>query len=121
EAGGRNLSIHSRAASTEVIELLTKYPSAGTPVLHWFSGRLSDIESALELGAFFSVNHRMLQSRSGREIVRRIPLDKLLTESDAPFASPDQQHGIFASILKCEQELADVFDCDHAHIQQRVS
>ena len=39
----------------------------------------------LDQGCYFSINHQMLQSTNGRTIVRNIPVDRLLLESDAPF------------------------------------
>lgn len=42
---------------------------------------------AIELGCLFSVNEYMLNSSNGRSIVQKIPVDRLLLESDAPFIS----------------------------------
>lgn len=49
--GGRIISIHSRGAEAEVIAALAHRPGAGTPVLHWFSGSQSELQTALKLGA----------------------------------------------------------------------
>jgi TatD related DNase len=59
---------------------------AGTPVLHWFSGGLRDLERAIKLGCWFSVGPAMLASENGRTIAARMPRDRVLTESDGPFA-----------------------------------
>jgi TatD DNase family protein len=60
--------------------------SAGTPVLHWFTGSASEARRAVAFGCFFSINPRMARSKSGALVLREIPPDRLLTESDAPFA-----------------------------------
>lgn len=85
-AGGRILSIHSRRASAAVLDLLRAYPNAGLPVLHWFSGSRRDLECAIDFGCWFSVGPAMLRSRSGRSLAALMPRNRILTESDGPFA-----------------------------------
>ena len=49
-AGGRLMSLHSRRASSPVLDYLDRFPEAGTPVLHWFSGSFRDLERAIKRG-----------------------------------------------------------------------
>lgn len=86
EAGGRIMSIHSRRASTPVLDYLEKFPEAGTPILHWFSGSLRDLDRAVTLGCWFSIGPAMLASERGRTLAERMPRERVLTESDGPFA-----------------------------------
>ncbi len=85
-AGGRILSIHSRRAATAVLDRLEAHLSAGTPVLHWFSGNMKELDRAIALGCWFSVGPAMLASANGRRLVSHMPRDRVLTESDGPFA-----------------------------------
>lgn len=85
-AGGRVLSIHSRRAVTPVLDELEARPGAGTPILHWFSGSNRELARAVDFGCWFSVGPAMLRGEKGRELTRRMPRDRLLTESDGPFA-----------------------------------
>lgn len=87
ETGGKILSIHSRNAATHVISLLEKYNQNCVPVLHWFSGTMKEIRHANELGCWFSVNPMMARSKRGRSLIKEIPIDKLLPETDGPFTS----------------------------------
>lgn len=84
--GGRILSIHSRGAASRVLDCLAATPGAGTPVLHWFSGSPKELERAITLGAWFSVGPAMLRSARGRLLVAGMPRDRVLTETDGPFA-----------------------------------
>lgn len=84
-AGGRVVSIHSRRAVTDVLDLLSANPDAGTPVLHWFTGSRAELTRAVDQGCFFSVGPGMLKSVSGIDRLRAIPLHRLLTETDGPF------------------------------------
>ena len=86
--GGKVLSIHSVKSVRTVLDELE---SAGTfrtckCIFHWFTGNKTQQERAISNGAFFSVNPKMLNTRSGQEIIKRIPTDRILLESDAPFA-----------------------------------
>lgn len=108
-AGGRILSVHSRSATSKVFDLLSQYPGAGTTVFHWFSGRSSEVAEAIRLGGYFSVNQEMMQSAAGKTIVRRIPMDRLLTESDAPFAKTRGPVDIAGQVRTAELQLAEIF------------
>jgi TatD DNase family protein len=88
--GGRILSIHSRRAASEVLRSMRTYPSAGVPILHWFTGTDKELRDAIELGCWFSIGPAMLFSTKSRKQIAMMPIDRVLTESDGPFA---QQEG----------------------------
>ena len=85
-AGGRILSIHSRRAAKAVIDHLEAAPQAGTFILHWFSGNRRELSRAVALGCSFSVGPAMLAGEKGRTLAAQLPRDRVLTESDGPFA-----------------------------------
>lgn len=82
------VSVHSLRSSSTVIELLkkTKQSTKNIYILHWFTGSLIQIKTALELGCFFSINPKMLQTKSGIERIQNIPPQRILLETDAPFS-----------------------------------
>ncbi len=86
EAGGRVMSIHSRRASSPVLDLLEQYPGSGTPILHWFTGTVGELNRAISLGCWFSVGPAMLKSKRVKDLVMKMPRERVLTESDGPFA-----------------------------------
>lgn len=89
-AGGRVFSVHSRRATTAVLDAIQQKPNAGTPVLHWFSGTVKELDRASSLGCWFSVGPAMLHSAKGRTLASRMPRNRILTETDGPFArAPD--------------------------------
>ena len=72
EVGNRVISIHSRRASADVVNMVGRnFP--GTVILHWYSGRLGDLERAIEYKFYFSVNPAMIKSKAGQKIISRIP------------------------------------------------
>jgi TatD DNase family protein len=64
-------------------------------VLHCVSGPLSYIMEALQMGAYisFAGNVTYPSAHAIRDILHITPLDRLLTETDAPFLSPQSQRG----------------------------
>lgn len=83
------MSIHSRGAERRVVELLATTKHAGLPVLHWFSGGFAELETAVRIGCWFSVGPAMLKGAKGRALVARMPSNRVLPETDGPFASMD--------------------------------
>lgn len=86
------LSIHSRKAEKEVVEILKQGPICFRPILHWYSGNLTVLKEALEIGCYFSVNSRMLMSQKARRILEMIPMERLILETDSPFLSINERH-----------------------------
>lgn len=84
---GKVMSIHSRGAERRVIELLATTKHAGVPLLHWFSGGLAELENAVRIGCWFSVGPAMLAGDKGRALIARMPLNRVLPETDGPFTS----------------------------------
>jgi TatD DNase family protein len=79
------ISIHSRGAEKEVLRILAEY-KVGPAILHWYSGPLSVLRDAVAAGHYFSINPAMTASKSGQDVIASIPKDRLLTESDGPYA-----------------------------------
>jgi TatD DNase family protein len=83
---GKILTIHSRKSESDVIDLIgNNFP--GKIILHWYSGSIGNLEKAVEYGYYFSINYNMTQSESGKRIINRIPIERILIESDGPFTS----------------------------------
>jgi TatD DNase family protein len=85
--GARVLTIHSRRAGREVLACLAEHttPERVLPILHWFSDSVATAVEASRFGCYFSINHRMLSADAGISLIKSLPADRLLTETDAPF------------------------------------
>lgn len=81
QANQRIASIHSYSATEAVLDCLNERPIQGA-VLHWWLGDEQQTRKAGELGCYFSVNASMARRV---EILRAMPLDRILTETDHPF------------------------------------
>ncbi len=118
--GGRVLSIHSRHASGEVIEALDRHRDAGIAILHWFTGSLTHADKAVGMGAWFSVGLPMLRSKRASSFIKRIPRDRILTETDAPFASTPGEHYPTAAMAETLTELSRLWDCDEIETRRQL-
>lgn len=105
------ISIHSVRSDKYVLDILEEYNCTkhNNCILHWYSGTLKQLDRAIELGCFFSVNEYMLNSTNGRSIVQRVPFDRLLIESDAPFISDIKMvKQLKRSLFYCLTELSEI-------------
>lgn len=78
------ISVHSRRAETELLGLLTEYDIKNV-IFHWYTGPVGLIDKILDRGYYFSVNEAMCQSKNGQAILKKIPKERILTETDAPY------------------------------------
>jgi len=91
------LSIHTRSADADTIVILQEmaqhHPVRG--ILHCFTGTPQLAEAALELGMYISISGIVTFNKSVdlQEIVKTIPLDRLLVETDAPYLAPTPYRG----------------------------
>ena len=119
-AGGRVLSVHSRRAATPVLDALEKHPGAGTPVLHWFSGSPPELNRAVKLGCWFSVGPAMIRGGRGRSLVAKMPRDRLLTESDGPFAQVDHRAALPWDTERVVTALAELWDVAEDEVREQL-
>jgi TatD DNase family protein len=110
KAGGRILTIHSRAAAQPVLDALCTHPDAGIPVLHWFTGTPRQARSAIAQGCWFSVNSPMLGSTKSRELLGLLPRDRVLTETDGPFTRTGDRPAIPGDVSGTVESLARIWE-----------
>jgi len=98
------VTIHSRNSASHVIDIVGNNFD-GTPILHWFSGNLTQAKKALDAGFYFSFNRPMLRSNKGQELLNYLPLDRVLTETDAPFTTNMNKYDLSSEVRNLFFEL----------------
>lgn len=80
------LIVHSRKAETDIWEPLKE---ARVPVImHCFSGSGTAAATGIERGYYFTIPCSIIRNKNQRKVAKRVPLNRLLTETDAPYLSP---------------------------------
>lgn len=102
------ISVHSRKAEKELLDLLIEYRISNV-IFHWYSGPLNLIPQIIEQGYYFSINEAMTQSANGRKIISAIPRDRILTESDAPYNTRNSIESALLNINMSEDEINSNF------------
>ena len=108
------LIIHTRDAKEDTINLLKEHLEPGTDgVLHCFTETLPMAEAAIALGFYISISGIVtFHSASAlRDVVKAIPLDRLLVETDSPWLAPVPHRGKQnqpAYVLEVAEFIADL-------------
>ena len=122
------LIIHSRDAETDTIDIL-KSRAAGAAlkgVIHCFSGSRNFCQECLDLGLSisFTCNVTYKKSEASREVVKYVPSDRLLLETDCPYLSPEGLRGKRnepANIRLLAQFIADLRSCSFEEIAKNTT
>ncbi len=100
------LVIHSRKAASEAIEILEK-EKATDVLMHFFSEKklLGRVRSN---GWSISVNTMILKSKTIKKIVRDMPLEQIMTETDSPWLGQGGERNDPRSIRLVVQKIAEI-------------
>ncbi|MBQ7308305.1 MAG: TatD family hydrolase [Clostridia bacterium] len=94
---GLPLVIHIREAFKDAIDILTKHKDKlkCSGVVHCYSGSIETAKILLDLGLYISFNGVITfkNAKKNVEVLKTIPLDRILVETDAPYLSPEPFRG----------------------------
>lgn len=85
--------LHNRNTNGDFFKIVKenrhKFP---TGIVHSFTDNLDELYKCLELDLFIGVNGCSLKTKENIEVVKKIPLDKLCLETDAPYCDIRPTH-----------------------------
>jgi len=87
---GKPLFLHSRDAHPRFAQILKHY-EVKNAVAHCFTGERAELRAYLDLGLYIGITGWICDERRGKNLVvlvRDIPRDRLLLETDAPYLTP---------------------------------
>ncbi len=89
DQSGLPLVVHSRSAEDETIEMLSSLPDGVRGVLHCFTGSQRLLDAGLAAGWHISFSGIVTFKRfEDAELVRAVPEDRILIETDSPYLAP---------------------------------
>lgn len=114
----RPMTVHSRGAEREAVQRLVQ--AKARAVLHWYTGPLAIAEEALAGGLWFSINPAMTASKRASALMKLLPPDQVVLETDGPFSryrgGATRPRDTFAVL----EHLAQLWGRDHAAAQAQI-
>ena len=82
--------LHSREAETDTLNILQEFPVPSHGVAHSFTSSIEMARTLVEMGWYLGINGIVTfkNAEDLRKVVRWLPLDRLLLETDSPFLAP---------------------------------
>ncbi len=93
---GKPLTIHCRDAFADLVAVFKEkrellLPEPGT--IHFFTGTVGDARELMDLGFSLQFGGVVTFARQYEEVVRYVPLERTVTETDAPYVAPVPYRG----------------------------
>ena len=87
--------VHTRDADDDTISIIKKYYKKTNFLIHCFTGTLNFAKNLLDLNCLISFSGIITFKKSNdlREVVKYVPLERMLIETDSPYLSPDPFRG----------------------------
>ncbi len=109
------LMVHCREAFNDLINILvscrTSLVADNPGIIHFFSGTKDEAQKLIDLGFSFTFGGVITFARDHDEVIKSMPLDRILSETDAPFVAPVPYRGKRnepAYVVKTVKKLAEI-------------
>jgi len=106
--------IHSRKATQDVIDTFEMRNFELPVMMHFFSGNVSEAKWFAERGNFISITP--MHSKSRKEVIKEIPLENLLVETDAPYVVRTPEH-----VKESVEYIAEVKGLDFDRVAEQTT
>lgn len=118
--------IHSRESTQDCLDAVNDYKKKSvTGLFHCFSGSPEVAKIVLDAGYYISIGGTVTFKNAKKvvETVKYIPLDRLLTETDCPYLSPEPNRGRrndSSNIPYIVQKIAEIKNCSAENVIEAV-
>jgi TatD DNase family protein len=115
------LMIHCRNAHEEVLGIVSKFKTQNSKLtgnVHFFTGKWDQAERYLEMGFMFSFTGLITYIRDLDKIIEKLPLDRIMAETDAPFVAPMPYRGERSEPLYVEQVVRRIAEIKNVSFEE---
>lgn len=118
--------LHSRDASEDVLSILMEERPEPRGVMHCFQGDWQYAKVILDMGLYISFTGLITFSKNQTtfEVIKNIPLDRLLIETDCPFMTPEPYRGKRnepAYVIEVAKKIAEIKNTPIEQIAETTS
>ena len=122
---GLPISIHSREAFQDTLEILKKHKPQHGGVMHCYSGSVENIQDIINLGLYIGLDGPVTfrNAKTPKEVAAEVPLEKLVLETDCPYLSPHPLRGTVnepSNLILIADEIASIRDMSKKHLLEVV-
>ena len=122
---GLPISIHSREAFADTLEILKQYPPLHSGVMHCYSGSVENIQDMINLNLYIGLDGPVTftNAKTPKEVAAEVPLEKLVVETDCPYLSPHPLRGTVnepANICLVIDAITDLKQMSKKHLLEVV-
>src|SRR5699024_9572862 len=116
KASGLPLIIHTRAASEDTLRIMREeHAESSAGVMHCFTESWDVAKAAMDLGFYISLSGIVTfkSATDLQDVARKVPLDRLLIETDSPFLAPVPYRGKTndpSKVIHVAQKIAELRD-----------
>ena len=118
---GLPISIHSREAFKDTLEILKNHKPQHGGVMHCYSGSVENINDIINLNLYIGLDGPVTftNSKTPKEVAAEVPLEKLVVETDCPYLSPHPLRGTInepSNISLIVDEIANIRQMSKKHL-----
>ncbi|AET65798.1 hydrolase, TatD family [Desulfosporosinus orientis DSM 765] len=122
---GLPIVIHNRDAHQDVLEIVKAHPPRYGGVFHCYSGSWEMAQILLNFGFYLSfagpVTYK--NARHTVEVAKKLPLDRILVETDSPYLTPEPRRGKRnepAYVCEVVKKIAEIKDLNYEDVAQQT-
>ena len=89
------ISVHNREAFEDCLKILKDHPPVYSGVMHCYSGSVELLDEVLKLNMYIGLDGPLTftNAKTPKEVCEKVPLERLLLETDAPYLAPHPLRG----------------------------
>ena len=101
------INIHTKGCEELILNLLKKYDISSQSIIHWYSGDKDTLKKLIDAKCYFTGSVDLGYIKHSKDIIKEIPANKLLAETDGPtalqwvngtYGMPDEIKNVYKNI-----------------------